>query len=159
VIIGSSRFGLSVNAVREDEVAAAALGINVTKVKVSMFMFGAAIAGVGGGLYASFSSFVLAENFSFHLALLSIFYVAVGGMYTFYGPIIGAALLTLLPELFRFASDFRMILYGVVVIVVVIVFPRGIVDDIIYRIEIKKNRKRKQSDDSRKLDNQNRGTD
>lgn len=154
VIIGFSRFGLSVNAVREDEVAAASLGINVTKVKVSMFMFGAAIAGIGGGLYASFSSFVLAENFSFHLALLSIFYVAVGGMYTFYGPIVGAALLTLLPELFRFASDFRMILYGVVVIVVVIVFPRGIVDDIIYRIENKKDLKRKQRLESKSPNNQ-----
>ena len=80
-------------------------------------------------------------------------------MYTFYGPIIGAALLTLLPELFRFASDFRMILYGVVVIVVVIVFPRGIVDDILYRIEVSKNLKRKQSSKSLKESNRNRGTD
>ena len=105
----------------------------------------------------------MAENFSFHLALLSIFYVAVGGMYTFYGPIIGAALLTLLPELFRFASDFRMILYGVVVIVVVVVFPRGIVDDIIHRIENKKDFKRKQRLESKNSNNrrnyQKRGSD
>ena len=99
MIISFSRFGLSVNAVREDEVAAASLGINVTKVKVLMFMFGAAIAGVGGGLYASFSSFVVAEHFSFHLALYQ-FFMAVGGMYTFYGPIIGAALLTLYQNYF-----------------------------------------------------------
>ena len=87
---------MSANAIREDETAAAAMGINVVLVKVSMFAFGAAIAGVGGGLYAMFSSFVLASNFSFHLALISIFYVAVGGMYRFYGPIVGAILLTAL---------------------------------------------------------------
>lgn len=135
ILLASSRLGMSINAVREDETAAAAVGINVTKIKVSMFMFGAAIAGAGGGLYASYSSYVLAENFSFHMALVSIFYVAVGGMYTFSGPIVGAIVLTLLPEVFRFAADYRMILYGVVVIIVVIVFPRGIVDEIRYRLE------------------------
>lgn len=143
ILITSSRLGLSINAVREDETAAASLGINVTKVKVAMFMFGAAIAGVGGGLYASFSSYVLAENFSFHMALVSIFYVAVGGMYTFSGPIVGAVVLTLLPEIFRFAADYRMILYGVVVIIVVIIFPRGIVDEILYKIEKRSSKRNK----------------
>lgn len=143
ILITSSRLGLSINAVREDETAAASLGINVTKVKVAMFMFGAAIAGVGGGLYASFSSYVLAENFSFHMALVSIFYVAVGGMYTFSGPIVGAVVLTLLPEIFRFAADYRMILYGVVVIIVVIIFPRGIVDEILYKIEKRTSKRNK----------------
>ena len=140
--IERSRIGLSANAIREDETAAAAMGINVVLVKVSMFAFGAAVAGVGGGLYASFSSFVLASNFSFHLALISIFYVAVGGMYRFYGPIVGAVLLTALPEFFRFATDYRMILYGVVVLIVVAAFPRGIVDEILYRLDERRERKR-----------------
>ncbi|MCR9139936.1 MAG: branched-chain amino acid ABC transporter permease [Alphaproteobacteria bacterium] len=140
--IERSRIGLSANAIREDETAAAAMGINVVLVKVSMFAFGAAIAGVGGGLYATFSSFVLASNFSFHLALISIFYVAVGGMYRFYGPIVGAILLTALPETFRFASDYRMILYGVVVLIVVAAFPRGIVDEILFRLGERRERNR-----------------
>lgn len=140
--IERSRIGLSANAIREDETAAAAMGINVVLVKVSMFAFGAAVAGVGGGLYASFSSFVLASNFSFHLALISIFYVAVGGMYRFYGPIVGAVLLTALPEFFRFATDYRMILYGVVVLIVVAAFPRGIVDETLYRLDERRERKR-----------------
>lgn len=139
--IERSRIGLSANAIREDETAAAAMGINVVLVKVSMFAFGAAVAGVGGGLYATFSSFVLATNFSFHLALISIFYVAVGGMYRFYGPIVGAVLLTSLPEVFRFATDYRMILYGVVVLAVVAVFPRGIVDEILYRLAKRRERR------------------
>ena len=106
VIISSSRFGLSVNAVREDEVAAASLGINVTKVKVLMFIFGAAIAGVGE-VYAHLFLFVLAENFGFHLAL-SIFYVAVGGMCTFYGPIINCfvnIITRTIPFCFRLSND------------------------------------------------------
>ncbi len=140
--IERSRIGLSANAIREDETAAAAMGINVVLVKVSMFAFGAAVAGIGGGLYASFSSFVLASNFSFHLALISIFYVAVGGMYRFYGPIVGAILLTALPEVFRFASDYRMILYGVVVLIVVAIFPRGIVDEILFRLDERRQRRR-----------------
>ncbi len=140
--IERSRIGLSANAIREDETAAAAMGINVVLVKVSMFAFGAAVAGIGGGLYATFSSFVLASNFSFHLALISIFYVAVGGMYRFYGPIVGAVLLTSLPEVFRFAADYRMILYGVVVLVVVAVFPRGIVDEILFRLAERRERMR-----------------
>lgn len=140
--IERSRIGLSANAIREDETAAAVMGINVVLVKVSMFAFGAAVAGVGGGLYATFSSFVSATNFSFHLALISIFYVAVGGMYRFYGPIVGAVLLTALPEVFRFAAEFRMILYGVVVLIVVAVFPRGIVDEILYRLADRRERKR-----------------
>lgn len=147
--IERSRIGLSANAIREDETAAAAMGINVVLVKVSMFAFGAAVAGVGGGLYATFSSFVSAGNFSFHLALISIFYVAVGGMYRFYGPIVGAVLLTALPELFRFASDYRMILYGVVVLVVVALFPRGIVDEILYRLDERRERKRAKEAQSR----------
>ncbi len=140
--IERSRIGLSANAIREDETAAAAMGINVVKVKVSMFAFGAAVAGIGGGLYATYSSYVLASNFSFHLALISIFYVAVGGMYRFYGPIVGAILLTFLPEVFRFATDYRMILYGVVVLIVVAIFPRGIVDEILYRLAERRERKR-----------------
>ena len=77
------------------------------------------------------------------MALVSIFYVAVGGMYTFSGPIVGAVVLTLLPEIFRFAADYRMILYGVVVIIVVIIFPRGIVDEILYKIEKRSSKRNK----------------
>lgn len=129
-----SRVGLSAKAIREDEVAAASAGINVVAIKVGMFAFGAAIAGVGGGLYATYLSFVNADNFNFHLALISIFYVAVGGSDRFTGPVVGAVVLTILPELLRPFGDMRMIVYGIVVLLIAIMFPRGLVGDFWPRI-------------------------
>jgi branched-chain amino acid transport system permease protein len=128
-----SRVGLSANAVREDEIAAACAGINVVAIKVGMFAFGAFVAGMGGGLYATYISFVNADNFGFHLALISIFYVAIGGTRRFAGPIIGAILLTILPEALRFAGDFRMAVYGIVVLVLMLIFPRGLADELAAR--------------------------
>lgn len=128
-----SRIGLSANAVREDEIAAACAGINVVAIKVGMFAFGAFVAGVGGGLYATYISFVNSDNFGFHLALISIFYVAIGGTRHFAGPIVGAILLTILPEALRFAGDFRMAVYGIVVLVLMLLFPRGLADELAAR--------------------------
>lgn len=126
--IERSRLGLITEAIREDETAAESAGINVVAVKVSMFAFGAAIAAIAGGLYGNYTSFVISEQFGFHLALISVFYVAVGGTKNFVGPILGAFLLTVLPEVLRFSGDYRMVLYGVIVLVVMIVFPQGLAD-------------------------------
>ena len=74
-------------------------------------------------------SYVISDNFGFHLALISIFFVAVGGTERFIGPIVGAILLTALPELLRFAGDYRMIVYGVFVLAVMVICPKGLVDE------------------------------
>lgn len=128
--IEHSRLGLSTEAVREDETAAACAGVRVVAVKVGMFTFGAAVAGVGGGLYATYTSFINSDNFGFHMALISIFFVALGGTGRFFGPMLGALVLTLLPEALRPLGDFRMVGYGVIVLVVMVFFPRGIADEI-----------------------------
>ena len=151
--IERSRLGLSANAIREDETAASCAGVNPVLVKVGMFAFGAFVAGVGGGLYATSVSYVVSENFGFHMALISIFYVAIGGTSRFMGPVIGALLLTLLPEAFRFAGDFRMIFYALAVIGFVIVFPKGLVDEIAYRWAIRRARGRRDRPDARAGDN------
>ncbi len=127
--IERSRLGLSANAVREDETAAACAGVNIVAIKVGMFAFGAFVAGVGGGLYSTYVSFINSDNFGFHLALISIFYVSVGGTERFYGPVIGALILTALPEVLRFAGDFRMVVYGVIVLALMVFFPRGLADE------------------------------
>ena len=127
--IERSRLGLSANAVREDETAALCSGIDIVRVKVGMFSLGAVVAGVGGGLYSTYVSYVISDNFGFHLALISIFFVAVGGTERFIGPIVGAILLTALPELLRFAGDYRMIVYGVFVLAVMVICPKGLVDE------------------------------
>ena len=121
-----SRIGLAARSIREDETAAACAGVNIVAMKVGMFAFGAAIAAIGGGMYATYVSSVSPDNFGFHLALISVFFVAVGGSDRFVGPIIGAVVLTILPDLLRFAGDFRMVLYGIIVLAIAVVFPRGI---------------------------------
>jgi len=128
--IERSRIGLAANAVREDELSASCAGTNVVAIKVGMFAFGAFLAGIGGGLYATYISFVNSDNFGFHLALISIFYVAIGGTDRFVGPIVGAILLTVLPEMLRFAGDFRMVVYGIVILGIVLLFPRGLVTEL-----------------------------
>lgn len=126
--IERSRLGLATEAIREDETAAACIGINVVAVKVSMFALGAALAAIAGGLYGNYTSFVISDQFGFHLALISIFYVAVGGTTSFAGPVMGAILLTVLPELLHFAGDYRMIIFGIVVLGVMISSPQGLAD-------------------------------
>jgi len=131
--IERSRLGLSLHAVREDETAAACTGIRVVGLKVGMFGFGAAIAAVGGGLHATYTTFVHSDNFNFHLALISIFFVTVGGTQRYYGPMLGALLLTVLPEVLRPVGDFRMVVYGGIVLIIMIAVPRGIADELIQR--------------------------
>lgn len=128
--IQRSRLGLSANAVREDETAALCAGINIVAVKVGMFSLGAVVAGVGGGLYATYVSYISSDNFGFHLALVSIFFVAVGGTERFIGPVVGALLLTALPEVLRVAGDYRMIVYGLIVLAVMVLCPRGLADEV-----------------------------
>ena len=121
-----SRIGLAAKAIREDETAAACSGINIVAMKVGMFAFGAAVAAIGGGMYGTYVSSVSPDNFGFHLALISVFFVAVGGSERFVGPVIGAIVLTVLPDLLRFAGDYRMVLYGLIVLAIAVIFPRGI---------------------------------
>ena len=121
-----SRIGLAAKSIREDETAAACAGVNIVTMKVGMFAFGAAVAAIAGGMYATYVSSVTPDNFGFHLALISVFFVAVGGSERFVGPIIGAVVLTMLPDLLQFAGDFRMVLYGVIVLVIAVTFPRGV---------------------------------
>jgi branched-chain amino acid transport system permease protein len=137
--IERSRLGLSVQAVREDETAAACTGIPVVALKVGMFALGAAIAAVGGGLYATYTTFVNSDNFGFHLALMSIFFVTVGGTERFWGPIAGALLLTFLPELLRPVGDFRMVVYGALVLVLMILLPRGVTEEIRARFSARRH--------------------
>jgi branched-chain amino acid transport system permease protein len=121
-----SPIGETLTAIREDEVSASSLGINCTLWKVFAFGIGSAIAGAAGAFYASFvgtlvpDAFIITESFTI-LAM-----VIVGGMGTLIGPVWGAILLTLLPELLRGFGDFRLILYGLALTLVVLFMPGGI---------------------------------
>src|SRR5215510_7980527 len=120
-----SPIGETLTAIREDEVSAASLGINCTAWKVFAFGIGSAIAGAAGAFYAGFvgtlvpDAFIITESFTI-LAM-----VIVGGMGTLIGPVWGAILLTILPELLRGFGDLRLILYGAALTLAVLFMPGG----------------------------------
>ncbi|ACM04061.1 branched-chain amino acid ABC transporter permease [Cereibacter sphaeroides] len=122
-----SRLGAACLAVREDLTLAQALGIRVGQARLAAFVFSAIFTGFAGALFAAISNFVAPESFTvlgagFQLVAL----VVVGGMGTLWGPILGAALLTALPEALRVASGYSLMAYGVLLLVFVIFAPRGL---------------------------------
>jgi branched-chain amino acid transport system permease protein len=127
--IRNSRIGRAVAAVREDELAAEVIGINLTAIKVAMFGLGAVVAGIGGGLFAHYATFIDPGQFGFHRSAEIFIMVVLGGMGSFYGAAVGAGVVTILPELLRLghAQEWRMTAFGVLLIVIMIVRPSGIV--------------------------------
>ncbi len=124
-----SRYGLTLSAIEEDETAAAAAGIDPVRAKLLAFSLAASIAAIGGGLYANYISFITSNDFSFHLTMFAVLYVGAGGIGTLFGPVFGAVLLTLLPEFIRPLQEYRMIFFGLLVAVIVLIRPRGLIDE------------------------------
>jgi branched-chain amino acid transport system permease protein len=121
-----SRIGRAWNCIREDEVAAQAAGINVRAYKLLAFVLGAALAGVAGNLYASKLLIVSPESFSFWESCLMFSIVLIGGMGSVPGVIIGAAAVSLFPEIFRSFANYRMVVFGVAMILMMMVRPGGL---------------------------------
>src|SRR5438067_1022792 len=121
-----SPIGETLTAIREDEVSAAALGINCTAWKVFAFGVGSTIAGAAGCFYASFVGTLVPDAFFITESFSVLAMVIVGGMGTLAGPVCGAVLLSILPELLRGVGDLRLILYGVALTLVVLFMPGGI---------------------------------
>jgi branched-chain amino acid transport system permease protein len=122
-----SPIGEALTAIREDEVSAAALGINCGAWKVFAFGVGAAVAGAAGCFYASFVGTLVPDAFFITESFTILAMVVVGGMGTLIGPVCGAILLTVLPEFLRGIGDLRLVVYGVAVTLVVLFMPGGIV--------------------------------
>ena len=126
--LSKSRMGRAFESMREDEIAAEVMGINIVKAKLISFGVGAFIAGIGGGLYAHYAMYIDSPKFGFLFAVEFFVFVVFGGVEIFWGPIVGATLLTLIPEMVRFLSDWRMIFYGLVIVGLMIVRPQGLID-------------------------------
>ena len=114
----NSRTGRAVMAIRDNRIAAESVGINITKFKLMAFTISAAIAGAGGVLYAHNLSTVTATptNFGYNMSIMILVFVVLGGMGSFRGSIIAAVILTLLPEVLRGLKDYRMLIYSIVLI-------------------------------------------
>lgn len=113
-----SRSGRAIMAIRDNRIAAESVGINITKYKLMAFSISAAIAGAGGVLYAHNLSTLTAlpANFGYNMSIMILVFVVLGGMGSFRGSIIAAVVLTMLPEVLRGLADYRMLIYAVVLI-------------------------------------------
>ena len=114
----NSRDGRAIMAIRDNRIAAESIGINITKYKLMAFTISASIAGVAGVLYAHNLSTLTAlpKNFGYNMSIMILVFVVLGGIGNIRGSIISAVILTLLPELLRGLSDFRMLIYAIVLI-------------------------------------------
>jgi branched-chain amino acid transport system permease protein len=115
---------------REDETAAACLGIHTTYYKVVAFTIGAMMAGLAGGMYAHLNYLITPRDFGFFIAVDLLIYNIVGGTRSWYGPILGAALITALPEILRgvgvTAGPIRMAVNGLILLLVILFLPNGL---------------------------------
>lgn len=118
--------GLAFHAIRNDEDAAASVGVGPARYKIYAFGISAALAGGAGSLYAHFLGSVFPDNFVFVESIGMLSMVIFGGIGTLRGPIIGAIFLRLMPELFRFIQDYRFTLYGALLVLMMLFQPMGL---------------------------------
>lgn len=127
-IIHSSQ-GRAMLSVRENEIAAQSMGINAFKYKMMAFVIGAFFAGLAGGLYSHYMGYIQPVSFDFNKSIDYLTFVVFGGMGSLSGSIIATIVLTFLPELLRSMHDFRMIIYPLALIILMIFRPQGLLGD------------------------------
>ncbi|MCL5962240.1 MAG: ATP-binding cassette domain-containing protein, partial [Chloroflexi bacterium] len=121
-----SKFGRSFFAIREQEVAAEAVGINTTSRKVLAFAISAAYAGIAGSLYAHGTTFITPDVFSFEESVIIATMLLIGGIGSVGGALLGSVLITFLPEMLRFLKDWYMLAYGVGIVLLMLFLPSGL---------------------------------
>lgn len=123
----NSRLGRGLIAIKDDEIAAEAMGINPTFLKMLAFVLGAAIAGIAGGIFASFIHYVNPDNFTYAESVVMLTMVVLGGVGSVPGIVVGAIILAVLPEALRGISTYRYAIYGILLVMMMIVRPQGII--------------------------------
>ncbi|MEI2776041.1 MAG: branched-chain amino acid ABC transporter permease [Tetrasphaera sp.] len=128
-VIARSPFGRALFALRDNELAAEAMGIDTRRYKVAAFTVGAMFAGLAGTLYAPWQTFISPDNFTLLESVLILCMLIVGGLGSIWGVVCGAILLTLSLEILRPLEDYRMAVYGALLVVLMIFRPQGILGD------------------------------
>ena len=125
--LSRSLTGLTWNAMREDQLAAQCYGVNLTKNKLWAFAFGSVFAGVAGVIYASMIGFIAPENFTYNHSIIILSMILLGGIDSIPGVILGAVILTIVPEKFRAFADYRTMFYGVVIVLILLFKNDGLI--------------------------------
>ena len=123
----STRVGLAMRAVHDDEAVADLMGVNKRAVQVGAFTLGGAIAGLSGGLYALYFGFIEAQYFNANISIFVLLYVLIGGTQTAWGPLVGASFFTLVPEALRIGDDWRFFIFGILIVIMMIIRPEGMI--------------------------------
>jgi len=126
----ASRMGRALRAIHDGENAAVAIGVNTHLLKLQIFMFSAALGAVAGFLYAHFVLFISPGSFGFMFSIKIVTMVVIGGMASVWGALLGAAVLTLLPEVLHGFAEYEMIIFGLILMLVMIFMPQGLTQGI-----------------------------
>lgn len=126
VFVTRSRVGRAMEAMREDELAAGALGVDLPAYKLGGLVVSAMLAGLAGALGAHGSSFIAPGEYGFDAAVTILSFALLGGIGSPFGPVLGAFILTALPEVLRPLHDFRLVVNGVIIVLAVLFMPRGL---------------------------------
>ncbi|MEG6615535.1 branched-chain amino acid ABC transporter permease [Peptococcaceae bacterium 1198_IL3148] len=126
----SSRFGRALIAIREDEIAAETMGVNISVYKIKAFAIGCFFAGVAGGLYAHLLQYLNPTDFGFAKSFELLCFVVLGGLGSIPGVVLGTTILTMAPEFLRSMSDYRMMIYGALMVIMMIFRPHGLLGGI-----------------------------
>ncbi len=126
-LLERSRTARILRTIEEDEVVARAVGIDVASAKVSAFAFGGFLAGVAGGLHAHLLTFISGNDFVIHVSVIALAYLVIGGGQTKWGALVGATLFTVLPETLRPIQDFRLELFALLMLLMMLFRPAGMV--------------------------------
>ena len=137
-----SRAGRAIMAIRDNRIAAESVGVNVTKYKMMAFVTSAALAGAAGTLFAANYSTIVANKFDFNTSILVLVFVVLGGLGNMLGSIIAAAALTILPEALREFSDYRMLVYAIVLILVMLATNNPTLKSLLARLRPGKREKK-----------------
>jgi len=130
-----SRVGRALSSIHGSEIAAMTMGVNASRYKIQVFVISAAMASVAGSLYAHYVQFINPPVFDLFFSIKLLMMVIIGGMASVWGAIIGAALITFLPEWLLFLEDFDILAYGLVLLLIIIFLPKGLfsLPGILYR--------------------------
>ncbi len=131
----NSRAGRAIMAIRDNRIAAESIGVNVTKYKMIAFVTSAALAGASGALFSMNYSTIVAAKFDFNMSILVLVFVVLGGLGNMLGSIVAAAVLTILPEALREFADYRMLIYAIVLILVMLVTNNPILQGYLGRVK------------------------
>ncbi|KUO72073.1 MAG: ABC transporter permease [Clostridia bacterium BRH_c25] len=126
ILIIKSKIGRAFMSIKEDELAATMMGVKTTRYKVLAFVISAFITGIAGAFYASMIGFIDPNSFTFDISTLIISIVILGGMGTIRGMFVGSAILIAFPEVSRFMMDYRFVVYGIVLVVMMRFRPQGL---------------------------------